>query len=92
MLASAGLVIQHFLELQTQPLGFGAHGLLTVEVTPSPVAYPGGPRRSELVRRIVAELRDDVTACPGQQVHVVLHLHGFDVAGGCRLSFDWQRR
>jgi putative ABC transport system permease protein len=57
LLAGAGLVIRNFVRLQTLPLGFNARGLLTMEITPSPVAYPGGAPRSELVRRVVEQVR-----------------------------------
>jgi len=61
LLAGAGLVIRHFVRLVSEPLGFAAHGLLTLEVSPGATAYPGGPKRSELIHRIVEELR----ATPG---------------------------
>ena len=57
LVAGAGLVIRNFVRLQTLPLGFNARGLLTIEITPSPAAYPGGAPRSELVRRVVEQVR-----------------------------------
>jgi putative ABC transport system permease protein len=61
LLAGAGLVIRNFLKLQTLPLGFRANGLLTLQVSPSPAAYPPGPARSVLASRLVEE----VSAAPG---------------------------
>jgi putative ABC transport system permease protein len=61
LLAGAGLVIRNFIRLEALPLGFNARGLLTIEVTPPPAAYPAGPSRSALVRRIV----DAVRSAPG---------------------------
>jgi putative ABC transport system permease protein len=61
LLAGAGLVIRNFVRLQTLPLGFRAHGLLTLELTPPAAAYPPGPRRSELARQMVERVR----ATPG---------------------------
>jgi predicted permease len=57
LLAGAGLVIRNFVRLQTLPLGFTAHGLLTIELTPSVDAYPAGAARSELMRRLVEQVR-----------------------------------
>jgi len=61
LLAGAGLIIRNFVRLQTLPLGFRAHGLLTLELAPPAAAYPPGPRRTELARQIVARVR----ATPG---------------------------
>jgi putative ABC transport system permease protein len=61
LLAGAGLVIRNFLKLQTLPLGFRASGLLALQVSPSPAAYPPGAARSVLASRIVEE----VSATPG---------------------------
>jgi len=61
LLAGAGAVIGNFMRLQTQPLGFDAHGLLAIEVTPPPAAYGDAARRSMLVHRLVAE----VSSVPG---------------------------
>jgi putative ABC transport system permease protein len=60
LLAGAGLVIRHFIRLESEPLGFDARGLLTVEVAPSQTAYDG-PRRTELMRAIIEKIR----AVPG---------------------------
>jgi putative ABC transport system permease protein len=61
LIAGAGLMIQNFLRLRSLPLGFEARGLLTLELMPSSTAYPSGPARSALIRRIVEETR----AVPG---------------------------
>jgi putative ABC transport system permease protein len=63
LLAGAGLVIRNFIRLQALPLGFRADGLLTMQVSPPPAAYPPGPDRSVLASRLVDELR----AAPGIQ-------------------------
>ena len=57
LLAGAGLVIRNFIRLQALPLGFRADGLLTMQVSPSPAAYPPGPARSVLASRLIEELR-----------------------------------
>jgi len=61
LLAGAGLVIRNFARLYTQPLGFDARGLLAIELTPSPAAYPDGERKSALLHRILEE----VASAPG---------------------------
>ncbi len=57
LVAGAGLMIQNFLRLRSQPLGFDAGGLLTLELTPSPGAYAPGPPRTAPVRRLLDETR-----------------------------------
>jgi putative ABC transport system permease protein len=57
LLAGAGLVIRNFVRLQTLPLGFQVSGLLTMELTPPAAAYASGAARTELVQRIVAQVR-----------------------------------
>ncbi|HEV3141790.1 MAG TPA: ABC transporter permease [Vicinamibacterales bacterium] len=57
LLVGAGLVIRNFVRLVTLPLGFEARGLLTIELSPPPAAYPSAESRSTLVRRIVEEVR-----------------------------------
>jgi putative ABC transport system permease protein len=61
LLAGAGLIIQNFERLRSLNLGFDARRLLTISLTPPVTAYPPGPSRVELVRRIV----DEVEATPG---------------------------
>jgi len=56
LLSGAGIVIRHFVRLETMPLGFEAKGLLTMEAD-VPASYPPGPARGELVRRIVERVR-----------------------------------
>jgi len=50
-------MIQNFLHLRSMPLGFDPHGLLTLELMPSATAYPSSSARTELIRRIVDEVR-----------------------------------
>src|SRR5207237_1188937 len=57
----AGLIIRNFLRLQGQPLGFEAHGLLTIELTTPPAAYSDAVRRAGLMHRLIEE----VSAAPG---------------------------
>jgi predicted permease len=57
LLAGAGLMIQNFLHLRSMPLGFDPHGLLTLELMPSATAYPSSSAKTELMRRIVDEVR-----------------------------------
>jgi putative ABC transport system permease protein len=61
LLVGAGLIIRHFVRLQTQPLGFRAHGLLTLELTPPAAAYPPGLLRNELASQVI----ERVCATPG---------------------------
>jgi putative ABC transport system permease protein len=61
LLAGAGLMIQNFLRLRSLDLGFNPRGLLTLEMTPAPLAYPSAAARSQLIGRIVEETR----AAPG---------------------------
>jgi putative ABC transport system permease protein len=56
LLAGGGLVIRNFVRLQSHPLGFDAHGLLAIELTPPLDRYPGGDQRAALVRDVVAAL------------------------------------
>jgi putative ABC transport system permease protein len=56
LLAGGGLVIRNFMRLQSHPLGFDAHGLLAIELTPPLDRYPGGDQRATLVRDVVAAL------------------------------------
>ena len=57
LLAGAGLMIQNFLRLRSQPLGFDARGLMTLEFTPSPGAYATGAARDAIIRRVLEEVR-----------------------------------
>jgi len=57
LLAGAGLMIQNFLRLRSLDLGFNPRGLLTLELTPLPAAYPTAAARDQLIRRIVEETR-----------------------------------
>jgi putative ABC transport system permease protein len=57
LLAGAGLMIQNFLRLRSMPLGFDARGLLTLELMPSATEYRSASARTELMRRIVDEVR-----------------------------------
>jgi predicted permease len=52
---------EHFRRLQTRDLGFEPHQLLTMQITPSQVDYPPGPRRTVLVDRMIQSIR----ATPG---------------------------
>jgi putative ABC transport system permease protein len=61
LLAGAGLVIQNFARLRSIDLGITTRGLVTLSLTPSPVAHPPGPARAETMRRILEEVR----ATPG---------------------------
>ena len=56
LLVGAGLIIRNFVRLQTDRLGFDAHGLLTIELTPPAPRYADPVRRVQLVRRLVDEL------------------------------------
>jgi putative ABC transport system permease protein len=57
LLGGAGLVIRHFVALQTRHLGFEPRGLLVVSATPPESGYPSGIERAQLVARLVEELR-----------------------------------
>jgi putative ABC transport system permease protein len=57
LLACAGLMIEDFQRLEHRDLGFKAQQLLTMEITPSVTSYPLGPRRTELLWRILEEIR-----------------------------------
>jgi putative ABC transport system permease protein len=57
LLAGSGLMIQNFLRLRSQPLGFVPRGLVTLEVMPSPRAYATGAARDALIRRLLDEVR-----------------------------------
>src|SRR5207302_8628477 len=61
LLVGAGLVIRNFVRLATLPLGFDAHGLLTLELTAPSRSYPTGDARAALIRRVLEEVR----ATPG---------------------------
>ena len=52
---------EHFRRLQTLELGFEPHQLLTMQITPSQIDYPAGPRRTVLVDRMLQAVR----ATPG---------------------------
>jgi predicted permease len=56
LLVGAGLMLQSFQRLQHRPLGFDSRQLLTVEFTPPVAAYPPGPARTRLLRRIIGEI------------------------------------
>jgi putative ABC transport system permease protein len=56
LLVGAGVIIRHFVRLETLPLGFQARGLLVITVAPPEGAYPPGPTRSNLVHRLVEEV------------------------------------
>jgi len=56
LLAAGGLVIRNFMRLQSHPLGFDAHGLLAMELTPPPERYTSADRRAALVHNVVAAL------------------------------------
>jgi putative ABC transport system permease protein len=58
LLAGAGLMLQNFQRLQRRDLGFSTPPLLTASVTPPPTSYPPGPRRSELLRRLLEEMQN----------------------------------
>jgi predicted permease len=59
--AGAALMAEHFRRLQTLELGFEPHQLLTMQITPSQIDYPAGPRRTVLVDRMLQAVR----ATPG---------------------------
>jgi putative ABC transport system permease protein len=59
--AGAALMTEHFHRLQTHDLGFDSHQLLTMQITPSQINYPPGPRRPVLVERMLQAIR----ATPG---------------------------
>ena len=44
LIAGSGMMIQNFLRLRSQPLGFDARGLATLELMPPARAYPAGER------------------------------------------------
>ncbi|MGE5243622.1 MAG: ABC transporter permease [Betaproteobacteria bacterium] len=60
LLSGAGVVIRHFVRLQTTALGFDAHGLLAMEVAVPP-GYRSAGARSVLIRQILERVR----ATPG---------------------------
>ena len=64
LVAGAGLMIQHFLRLRSQPLGFDAARVATLELVPPASAYAPGEPRLALLRRILDETR----ALPGISV------------------------
>jgi putative ABC transport system permease protein len=51
LLSGAGVVISHFVRLETMPLGFDARGLVEMEMT-LPASYDSGPARAALVRQV----------------------------------------
>lgn len=57
LLVGAGLVIRQFVQLQREPLGFDARGLLTMELVPPVSRYAPGDARARLVAAIVDEVR-----------------------------------
>jgi putative ABC transport system permease protein len=57
LLAGAGLMIKNFQRLQYRDLGFEPRQLLTMVISPSRTNYPPGPRRTELLLRVVDEVR-----------------------------------
>ena len=57
LIAGSGMIIQNFLRLRSQPLGFDSRGLATFELVPPASAYPAGEKRDLLVRRILEEAR-----------------------------------
>ena len=61
LLAGAGLMLQNFERLQHRDLGLDTHRLLTLTVSPPEADYSAGPRKTELVRRTLEEIR----ATPG---------------------------
>jgi len=58
LLAGAGLMLQNFERLQHRDLGLNTHHLLTLSVSPSEADYSSAPRRIELVRRTLEEIRN----------------------------------
>ena len=56
LLVGSGLVIRNFARLATAPLGFEAHNLLAIELTP-PAAYAPGLPRVTLIHRALDEIR-----------------------------------
>ena len=61
LLAGAGLMIEDFQRRQHRDLGFSTQQLLTMKISPSLTSYPPGPRRTELLSRLV----DAVQNVPG---------------------------
>jgi putative ABC transport system permease protein len=57
LLAGAGLMLENFERLQHRDLGINAHHLLTLEVSPAEADYSAGPRKAEVVRRTLEEIR-----------------------------------
>jgi putative ABC transport system permease protein len=55
--AGAALMTEHFRRLQTLELGFEPHQLLTMQITPSQIDYPRGPRRTVLVDHMLQAIR-----------------------------------
>jgi putative ABC transport system permease protein len=58
LLAGAGLMLQNFERLQQRDLGLDTHHLLTLAVSPSEADYSAAPRKTELVRRTLEEIRN----------------------------------
>jgi len=61
LLAGAGLMLQDLVRLQQRDLGFTAHGLLTMEATPSVARHPRSAGRAQFIRQV----QDTIGALPG---------------------------
>ncbi|HYM25802.1 MAG TPA: ABC transporter permease, partial [Vicinamibacterales bacterium] len=57
LLAGAGLVVNNFVRLQAEPLGFDAKRLLTAELVPPEARYAAGPPRAQLLPAILERVR-----------------------------------
>ena len=57
LLVGAGVMIGNFDRLEHRQLGFNAHNLVVLSITPSDAYFPLGPRRAQLFRRVLGEVQ-----------------------------------
>ena len=57
LLVGAGLMLENFQRLQHRDLGIDTRHLLTLQVSPPEADYSAAPRKTELVRRLLEEIK-----------------------------------